>query len=180
MNKKIFILTILFFSFIAITQIFCGNADINILVTPGSVSTTLSISTNSYNFGTLDLQTSSNSATAVTLTNTGNVGVSLQKTINYISEGITLTNDNPSSTDQFRLRCVSKSTRADLNTDFSVVHTTFSTTVGTYNNLTDTSGNQVILNPSDSSNVWFQIDLPPSVSNSSQRTFTVRFQSTAQ
>jgi len=172
------------------TVAFAGpeHAEVDVYVTPGGITASLTSPTSYYNFETLNLGVSSNSATAVTLDNETSCGVKITKSIQAIDAGgtIILTNDAPADipadNNKFRLRCVEKSDRADLgDTEFSVVHTTFSTLTN-YNVLTDTSGVQVSLAADDQTgeqcNIWFQIDMPYGVDNQDQRKFDLTFQAT--
>ncbi len=164
---------------------FAGTAEVDVYVTPGAISTTLTALTTYYYFGTVDLSVSSNSATAITLDNDGNVDVTLTKTIADKDAGgtVVLVNDSPTAINEFRLRCVEKESKATLETDFANADCDFSTAEGTPNNLVDTTDTQSDLaadgQAGETCDIWFQIDMPPQVDTSAERKFDLTFTSTA-
>ena len=163
-----------------------GTVDVDVYVTPGGITVSLTASPTYYNFGVVDVNTSSNSATAITLANTSAVSVNMDKTVHAINGGgtIVLVAAAPAAENEFRLRCVEKATRATLDTDFGDASADFSTALDTYNNLTSAGGAvQVVLDASggtdSSDDVWFQIDMPATVNDSTQRKFDITYRGTA-
>ena len=163
-----------------------GMKDVDVYVTPGGITVTLTANPTWYNFGVVNVNTSSSSATAITLANTSAVSVNMDKTIAVITGGgtIVLVNAAPNAENEFRLRCVEKIGRATLNTDFADASADFSTTLNTYNNLTTAGGStQVVLDADGgadySDDIWFQIDMPDTVNDSTQRKFDITYRGTA-
>jgi hypothetical protein len=150
-----------------------------ITVTPvGTVSFTLV--EESYAFGNMDVNTSSNSATALRLTNTGNVSVTVDKKIKTDSAPAGWTAvESTGTVDQYTLYCATSEARIGL-ADFGA-GTKFAATHGE-NNLTGYNGvsDPVIASPSGYVDLWFRLDMPTTVSNQAARTITVTFTGVAQ
>jgi hypothetical protein len=163
-----------------------GTVDVDVYVTPGGISVTLTAAATFYNFGTIDVNTSSNSATAINLANGSDVSVNMDKTITAINGGgtIVLVNAAPTAQNEFRLRCVEHTARATSDAAYGNAAADFSTTLGTYNNLTSSgTATQVVLGANGEADadddVWFRIDMPSTVDDSTERKFDVTYQGTA-
>jgi hypothetical protein len=150
--------------------------DATITVTP-IATVNLSLAPTYYVFGSMNVNTSSNSATAIVLTNNGSVNVSVDKTM--VDDAAWVIDTTTGTTDHFVLACATAAARASA-TSFPN-GTRFSTTLSTYNPLTGTDGTSTQnIAPAGSVNLWFRLDMPSAVSSQAQQTFTVRFQGTAQ
>jgi len=142
------------------------------------VTTSLISAPTYYNFGNLEVATSSNSATALELTNDGTVGVKVEKTI-WDDDGWDITKSTD-EIDGFNLWSIAKSTElarpniSDFET--SKTHNFSKDGVGSayYNNLTDDTGAQIDLDPDEKANLWLRIDLPAKVTTGSQQRIKVK------
>jgi hypothetical protein len=155
------------------------TADATITVTPiADVSIELDAST--YAFGSVDLNTSTNSATAVRLTNSGDVTVAIEKQIldESIPDGWTA---GPSrGHDTYALYCATSTTRLNVN-DFGAA--TLFGAQGVNTLLTGPSGTQPLVppvGPEKNIDLWFRLDMPATVTTLQSRSITVRFTATAQ
>jgi len=151
------------------------TAIVDVLVTP-IVSVSLTASPTFYNFGIIALNSSEVSATAVTLTNGGDIGISLQKHANNSESGDWSLGASIGS-NQFSLHTAVNAT-LPLVGDF---------TGSTYiSGLTDDdllnigSASQVTMNPAANVNVWFKLDMPNATTTGAQQRIPVHFVGTAQ
>jgi len=148
------------------------TADVTLTVTPIVVAA-LTISPTTYAYGNLDLAISSVSASGLTITNTGGVGIKLEKTITD-DGGWTLASTT-GVINEFVLWGMTNVSRPVVD-DFTGGHK-FALS---YNNLTDSVGTQQTLSPTNTANLWFRLDMPTSVSSGAGQTITVRVRATAQ
>jgi len=153
--------------------------DATITVTP-MATVSLDLSATTYAFGAIDVNTSTNSATALTLTNNGQVSVTVDKHIETQSDPGGWTAGASAAADTYVLYVATSTSRPSLS-DFSGA-----TLFGAQNNvtpLTGSSGTQPVLPPSgdgQSVDLWFRLDMPTTVSTLTSRTVTIRFTATAQ
>ena len=153
------------------------TADVTLTVTPIVVAA-LTISPTTYAYGNLDLAISSVSASGLTITNSGSVGIKLEKTVT--DDGAWILADATGQIDRFVLWSMTNPGRP-ASGDFTSLNThNFSTTLTEYNNLTDSAGTQQTLSPTNTANLWFRLDMPTSVSSGAGQTITVRVRATAQ
>lgn len=169
------------------------NADVTVLVTP-NVAANISISPASYDFGTLDLSVSSNSASGSVcpvIQNDGTVGVSLEKTV---TDDDAWTLSTAAGYKQFVLWAMTSADTTEGNrpavadyldgASYDLSVSSFSTTLSNYTLLTDDSQTQELLDPSgqanDSAALWFRLDMPSSVDSGTQRSFTVNIRAVAE
>lgn len=151
-------------------------ADGTITVTP-SVTVDLSLSPASYAFGTLAVGSSSNSATALSLSNGGNVDISVDKRIQSDPSGWTA--GTAAGANVYVLSAATAAARPGL-TDFAS-GTAFGAALSV-SSLTGSSGtgsNVTLSAPGGSAKLWFKLDMPSGVSEGSGKTITVRFTATA-
>lgn len=150
--------------------------DATITVTP-VVAPSLSLSPDTYAFGNMDVNTSTNSAIALTLSNTGNVNVSVDKRIQD-QGGWTVSTST--GTDQYVLYCATAAARPAL-ADFLVNES--STSFGAQGNVTglfDIDGVAPDLAASGGSvDLWFRLDMPSAVTNQDPQIIKARFTATA-
>ncbi len=151
------------------------TAVVDVMVTP-IITVDLTANPTYYNFGLLDVNTSSYSATVVNLQNTGNVGVSMQKHAN--DSGI-WTVELSSGLNKFRLYVATATGRPNGIDDF--VSNDMMNDATTPNTLYGIGGSDpVSLIPQENVGLWFRIDMPTATSTGGQRTIPVHFQGTAQ
>ena len=130
----------------------------------------------SYNFGTLQVNTSSNSADAIVLSNDGEVGVTLQRQyVETTSTGENWTIAASTGTNQYSLWMEVNSERIGLDTfeaDSQVSNTDLV-------NLLNSAGEQAEIALGGTADLWFQIDMPSAVADTSQQTITLNVIATA-
>ena len=155
-------------------------ADATITVTP-IANVSLSVSPTTYAYGPLSVNTSSITATALTLSNNGQVNVTVDKRITNQSNPAGWTAGTSQSTDQYVLS-VTTASAAAVTTDF-----TAATQLGVLSNVTNLTGaagtQPIITVPGGalaSVALWFKLDMPTLVSSQIGREITVRFTGTAQ
>jgi len=150
---------------------------ISLLVTP-IATTSLMVSPTYYNFGIVAVKTSTCSTTALTLTNNGQVGVTVDK---VVWDDDTWRVDYSSTTqDGFRLYAMVNVSAAGAAL-FDTGKATFTTTAQTgWNALTNSSAAAVTMNPDATNSLWFRLDMPKSTSNQAQKTIHVRIRGTSQ
>ncbi len=153
--------------------------DGTITVTPiGLVE--LQLSPTFYAFGALDVATSSNSATALTLSNPGSVNVTVEKRIT--DESVPNGWDAVAAVglvDEYVLYGATSTARPGLSEFGSGTEFTDNLTL---NDLTGSSGTGSVPNidaVSGSVDLWFKIDMPTSVSSQASRTIEIEFDGTA-
>ena len=155
-------------------------ADGTITVTPvGSVALALDVTT--YAFGNIDVNTSTNSATALQLsnvTNLGGVSVKVDKKILDDSAPDGWTAKSTTGLDQYVLYCATSAAHVEL-ADFKSGTEFLADAVS--NKLTGSDGvGDPTIAPGGNVKLWFRLDMPSSVSSQAARTITVRFTATAQ
>ena len=154
------------------------TVDVYIHVTP-IVTEALTATPTYYNFGSLAVQTSSNSVTALTLENTGQIGITLEKSVQ--DDGawdITLAS---TALNGFDLWVATSAVSARPALTGYTEATDRIDTYQTYSNLTGVSNTtQARLDPSATTGLWFRIDMPENVSTSDQQTITVRLRATGE
>ncbi len=153
--------------------------DATITVTPDA-SLSLTINPSTYDFKTISVNTSTNSATAVTLKNTGQVSVAVSKAITNQSTPPAWTAGSSAGYDTYVLYCATGAVRPSLN-DFTP--TTVFGAQSASTPLTGSMGISPVLPPTgvgQSVDLWFRLDMPTSVSSQTSRSITVEFTATAQ
>lgn len=151
--------------------------DVTITVTPlPTLSLTISVTT--YAFGNIDVNTSTNSATALTLTNQSNVSVTVDKKITNESDPSGWTAGTTAGANTYVLYCATAAARIGLN-DFALP-TKFGA-VNNETNLTNAGGtSDPVIAATGSVALWFKLDMPTTVSDSTARTITTRFTAVVQ
>ena len=151
--------------------------DIDLYVTP-IVITSITVSPTFYNFGDVNVATSTGSASALTLTNDGDIEVAITKEIT-VSDGWYVTRSS-SAEDGFDLWAMISQTQP-THAQFENTFASFSKTgLGVENILPDTSGNQIVMSKAESNNMWFRLDMPYSVSLSGEQKIEVQLTATSQ
>jgi len=157
------------------------SANINLLISP-IVMVDLSVSTNTYNFGLIELAKSTGSLTAITLTNTGNVGFKVSKVIWTDGDGADWDITKSSTeTNGFDLWAMVNVGKPSLN-DFVSASAKFNESglgAAYLNALNDNLGAQVDMSPEQTKDLWFRIDMPKQVTKEAQQIINVRLKATA-
>ena len=174
--------TLKYLGLVALLVLVSGKAravdyfDGTITVTP-VCSVSLNLSPDTYAFGNLDVNSSSNSATALNLSNTGNVNVSVAKVIQTNPANWTAV-ASTGTVDQYTLYCATAASRIAL-TEFGT-----GTKFGAQANSSALTAANGVSSPAiavaGNVDLWFRLDMPTSVSLQAAQTITVRFTATAQ
>ena len=145
--------------------------DVTITVTPVTAEA-FTIVPNTLPLGTVGVGVSTGNVSALVITNTGNITLKFEKTVQTIvgDSGHAWTMTDPAAANTFLLHAQAQAT-AGAWTDDAVE---FSTTLTTYNILTDASAVQLSLDKDATQNLWFMLDMPTSVSYSDPQTITAR------
>ena len=153
------------------------TAVVDVLVTP-IVTVDLTASPTYYNFGYLNINSSSYSATAINLQNTGNVGVTLQKHGNNAASG-NWTIANSSGLNQFTLYAATASARPAGIASFAAADRM--PTSASPDNLQGVGGaSQVSMVPAENVSLWFRIDMPTATTVGASQSIPVHFIGNAQ
>ena len=152
-----------------------STAVVDVMVTP-IVTVDLTASPTYYNFGYLNINTSSVSAN-INLSNTGNVGVNMQKRGHNSASG-NWTINTSSGLNQFRLYAATATAHPGAIGVFSDANDQLSTSLS---NLRGVGGaSQVSMNPGQAVSIWFRIDMPTGTTVGTQQSIPVNFVGTAQ
>ena len=157
------------------------SANINVLVTP-VVSVDISVSPASYDFGNIAVYTSTCSVTAITLTNAGSVGFTVEKTVWNDGSDWDITKSSTEK-DGFDLWAIVKDVQPG-QVDFDVAVSTshkFKKATGAsgINTLIDKDTTaKVNMDAEATEKMWFRLDMPQSVTNVNQQTIQVRLKAT--
>lgn len=158
-----------------------GAVDASITVTPNP-SLNLTIAPTTYAFGSVDVAISTVSISSLTITNAGQVTLTVNKEITNQSNpaGWTAagTGDPTASTDRYVLY-VATSTFMPFHGGFTNADHLFNGQ-GNADALKGIGGGTPALDVSDVADVWFKLVMPTSVSNSTARTITLSFTGVAQ
>ena len=150
------------------------SANVSLLVTP-VVKVDLDVSPTYYNFGFVDVMTSTASITALTLTNAGEVGLNIDKTVWDDAEWRI---DYSSTTqDGFDLWAMTKNSQPGLATFDSEANYKFTKGTGE-SNFSDLFSHDTAadedLDSEETAELWFRLDMPVFVTNTNQQTIHVR------
>ena len=153
------------------------SANVSLLVTP-VVTASLTVSPTFYNFGSVDLNKSTCSTSGLTITNDGDVGITVDKTVwDDASWDVTA-----SSTvlDGFDLWAMASDTAVGQG-DFETALSSFneSALMSAYNALTDISKAAISIDPLNTKSIWFRLDMPKYVTVSGEQTIHVRLRGNA-
>ena len=154
------------------------TAVVDVLVTP-IVTASLIASPTFYDFGLLELNSSSYSASAINLDNNGNIGVTLQK-----HGADTLSGDwtiaVTSGVNTFRLYAATATTPPAALSEFDDTDRMNDNTTLTDLDAVGSGATQAVITSTESVDVWFRIDMPSATTVSAQQTISVHFVGTAQ
>lgn len=153
------------------------STDATITITPVA-TVSLAISPTTYAYGTLDVNTSSVTASALTLTNNGEVNVVVDKRITAESSPAGWTAGNAAAADTYALYVATAAARPGVS-DFSASDHRFGA-LSDVTTLKGLGGSTPNLGVSNSVDLWFRLDVPTVVSSQVSREITVRFTGTAQ
>jgi len=147
------------------------SADINLLVTP-IVRCDLNVSPTYYNFGNVQVKKSTCSVTALVLTNAGDVGITIDKTV-WTDDAWDITKSSTSQ-DGFDLWAMAQ-TLAPGQAAYTTSESSFNESgLTVMNALTYNTKVRVDMSPTDTANLWFRLDMPRFVTSDVQRTIHVR------
>jgi len=152
-------------------------ADATITVTPVA-NVSLQISPTTYAYGVLSVNTSSVTMSPLTLTNDGEVSVTVDKRITAQSNPAGWTAGATTATDTYVLYASTSVARPAVG-DFNNSDHRF----GALNNITalrGQGGSSPTMAVSNSVDLWFRLDMPTLVTSQVAREITVRFTGTAQ
>ena len=151
--------------------------DVTITVTPVTAEA-FTITPAEINLGTVGVGVSTGNVSALEIENTGNITLTFTKTVQTISgdSGHDWTMADPAAANTFLLHAQAQAT-AGAWTNAAV---DFSTTLTTYNDLTDASAVQLSLDKDETENLWFMLDMPTSISYSDTQTITARIKGTSE
>ena len=153
------------------------TAIVDVMVSP-IVTVDLTASPTYYNFSYVSINTSSNSASAVNLQNTGNVGVTMQKHGQATTVSGNWSMSSVAATNQFVLHVATASDRPSV-ADFAITDQKIN--AATLNNLKGIGGSsQVSLVPTENVSLWFRIDMPTATTVGAAQTVPIHFVGTAQ
>ena len=160
---------------------FAGEADpqdVIITVTPVTAEA-FTIIPGTINLGIVDVGESTGNVTALEIKNTGNITLTFTKTVETIAGSAThpWTMADPAGEDTFLLHAQAQATSPGAWTDDAVE---FSTTLTTYNDLTNATATQLSLDKDETEDLWFMLDMPTSVSYSDTQTITARIKGTSE
>ena len=150
--------------------------DATITVTPVA-TLDLAISPTTYAFGNLDVNASSVSATALTLTNNSQVSVTVNKAINAQSTPAGWTAAADAAIDTYELY-VATSVARPATGDFVASHLFGAESNSTA--LRGTSGSTPVLANAETADLWFKLVMPVSVTSQVARQIGVQFTAVAQ
>lgn len=152
------------------------TAEVDIYVTPGNVTASLTALTTWYNFGTVNLAASSHSVTGVVLQNGSASTVLMEKSITALSLGALVY--PPAAQDDIALYCLGDAATMPAPASFGATHE-FTNVTGTYDTLADSAAADIIAVPvGKGTTTWYKITMPSSVSSSAQRKFDLTFRAT--
>ena len=168
---------------------FAATTDtVDILVTP-VVTASLVISPDTYDFGNMDVSVSSNSATALTLTNDGNIDIKVQKKISDEDygpgDGYWVADSTNTTKDHYVLYCGTAAARVDVGNfaDGTLLGAeaaeTYLTGSGSPTNTVD-DGVVVPATTGNTVDLWFKLTMPTSVTNGNARTMRLTFTASSQ
>ena len=153
------------------------DVKINLFITP-VVITSLTVSPTYYYFGSVNVDSSTGSITALVLTNDGDIDVTIEKEM--LADGddwdITLSS---SVENGFRLWAMVSDNQPD-HTAFETGVSSFSkANLSTLNDLTDTTGTLVTMSKDETNNMWFRLDMPYAVSVTDEQKIMIRLMATS-
>ncbi len=154
------------------------SANINLLITP-VVTVDLSVSPTYYDFGSVDVQVSTCSILALTLSNDGTVGVTLDKTV-WNDGGDWDITVSSTVQDGFDLWAMTQNAQPGQG-DYTDNNDRFVKTEGNggYNVLYNRDeASQEDLDSEETKNLWFRLDMPKYTTNVNEKTINVRIRAT--
>ena len=147
------------------------SADVNLLITP-VVICDLNVSPTYYNFGSVRVKKSTCSVTALVLTNAGDVGITIDKTV-WTDDAWDITKSSTSQ-DGFDLWAMVQA-GAPGQVAYTTSQSSFNESgLQAINALTYDTKVKVDMSPTDTANLWFRLDMPRYVTSDVQRTIHVR------
>lgn len=155
------------------------SANVNLLVTP-VVSVQLSVSPTYYDFGSVAVGISTCSVTALTLSNDGTVGLTVEKAV-WADDDWRI--DYSSTTqDGFGLWAMTNASQPGQASFTTGNNHDFDNVLGDsgFDELMNSGGTNVSLNPAATGELWFRLDMPASTGNTDEQTIQVRLKGISQ
>ena len=152
-----------------------NSIDGTITVTPVA-SVMLQLSPTFYAFGSVDINTSTNSTSALVLTSTGTVGVTMQKKV--LTEPSGWAAGSAAGINTYVLHAIAQTTvpGASVSLDAS---TKFDAS-NALSNLTDNAAAAISLTATGTVNLWYRLVMPTKTTSQATKTITLRYTGTAQ
>jgi hypothetical protein len=152
------------------------DVKINLFVTP-IVTTSLTVSSTFYYFGLVDVETTTGSVSALTLTNDGDIDITVEKEV--LSTGDWFVTRSSTTEDGFILWAMA-ATSQPSHAAFVAASSSFSKAgLSTLNDLTETGGAQVEMSKDETKDLWFRLDMPYAVSLSAEQKLQIRLMATS-
>ena len=152
-----------------------NSIDGTVTVTPVA-AVMLQLSPTFYAFGSVDVNTTTNSITALVLSSTGTVGATMQK--NVLTEPAGWTAQAAAGANQYVLHAIAQASVPGAAA--SLDNATKFLTASALNNLTNAAAAQTTLAYNGTTNLWYRLDMPTATTSQAARTITVRYTGTAQ
>ncbi len=152
-------------------------AKIDLYITP-IVTTSLTVSPTYYNFGSVNVRTSTGSTSALTITNNGDIDITVEKEVNADDDWNVMLSST--TKDGFILWAM-VSAGQPSHAAFVTGESSFSIAgLNQLNDLTDTTATQVTMSRDDTENLWFRLDMPYSSTTSAEKKIQIRLKATSQ
>ena len=157
------------------------SANINLLVTP-VYTVDLNVNPTYYNFGNVNVQVTTCSVAALTLSNNGTIGFKVDKAVwdDGVDWEITKSSTEQNGFDLWAMVQAAAPGKTDYD---NATNYKFTKVVGEsgFTNLIDkdASATQVNMDPTFTENLWFRLDMPKYVENVNQQTIKIRLRATA-
>ena len=169
-----------------VSAVFAADTkDVDILVKPVVISA-LEISPAQYDFGNMDVSVSSNSATALTLSNNGDIDFKVKKKISdedVAGDGKWTADTTNAAKDHYVLYCGTATARVGVD-NFAAGTLLGAEAAETYltgaGSATSGEADGVVVPTTGSADLWFKLTMPTSVSNGNDRTMRLTFTAISQ
>ncbi len=153
-------------------------ARIDLYITP-IVLTSLTVSPTFYNFGSVNVDMSTGSTSALTMTNDGDIDITIEKEMFADGAAWDITKSS-SVEDGFLLWAMVAAVGPPSHAAFVTGISSFSeVALDTLNFLTDTAGAQIEMSKDETRNLWFRLDMPYAVSTVAEQKIQIRLKATS-
>ena len=153
------------------------DVKINLFITP-IVTTSLTVSPTYYSFGSVDVETSTGSVSALTLTNDGDIDIKIEKEM--LEDGDAWDVTRSSTSENGFVLWAMVSVGQPSHAAFVAGVSSFSDAgLNQLNDLTETGGAQVEMSKDETRNLWFRLDMPYAVSTVVEQKIQIRLMATS-